>query len=165
MVVAVASINGVSIMKSKMSRYPARAAALAIAGLALSLSMGGANANTVTIQLQEDGVNGGAITTVATGDELANVAGLSYGTFTSVSVTGLGYGDTGDGFSALFSDVIAASSTSPGTLAIYVTLDGANLPGACRLGCQPPLIIGLTVNTLPMGNLVPLGWTVEEDVS
>jgi hypothetical protein len=54
-------------------------------------------ANPVTIQLQEDGVNGGAITTVAAGDGLANVAGLSYGTFTSVSVTGLGYGMTADG--------------------------------------------------------------------
>jgi len=63
--------------------------ALVGAGLALSLSMGGANANPVTVQLQEDGVNGDAITTVATGDGLANVAGLSYGTFTSVSVTGL----------------------------------------------------------------------------
>ena len=102
--------------------------ASAVAGFVLSLLMDTANANPVTIQLQEDGVNGGAITTVATGDGLANIAGLAYGTFTSVSVTGLGYGDTGDFFSALFSDVIGASSATPGTLTVYVTLDGARLP-------------------------------------
>src|SRR4029077_13277220 len=58
---------------------------------------------------------------------LANVAGLSYGTFTSVSVTGLGFGTTAS-YSALFSDVIGASSPTPGTLTVYVTLDGAQLP-------------------------------------
>jgi len=40
--------------------------ASAVAGFVLSLLMDSANANPVTIQLQEDGVNGGAITTVAT---------------------------------------------------------------------------------------------------
>jgi hypothetical protein len=145
-------------MKSKLS---AALAAFSIIGLASSLSMHNAHANPVTIQLQEDGVNGGAITTVATGDGLANVAGLSYGTFTSVSVTGLGYGNTGGG-SALFSDVIAASSATAGTLTVYVSLDGAALPVRGPHGGVPPVITGLTVNTLPVGNFVSLDWTVQE---
>jgi hypothetical protein len=151
-------------MKSKLS---AALAALSIIGFASSLLMHDAIANTVTIQLQEDGVNGGAITTVATGDGLANVAGLSYGTFTSISVTGLGFGvtDPGSNFgsSALYSDVIAASSTTPGTLTAYVTLDGARFTVRGPHGGVPPLITGLTVNTLPIGNFVSLGWAVQED--
>ena len=70
-------------MKSKLS---AALAAFSIIGFASLLLIHDAIANPVTISLQEDGVNGGAITTVATGDGLANVAGLAYGTFTSVSV-------------------------------------------------------------------------------
>jgi len=104
--------------------------ALVGAGLALSLSMGGANANPVTVQLQEDGVNGDAITTVATGDGLANVAGL----FVRNVYIRFCYWTAGDGYSALFSDVIGASSPTPGTLTIYVTLDGASLPQACPPG-------------------------------
>jgi hypothetical protein len=42
-------------------------------------------------------------------------------------LTGLGFGATADGWSALYSDVIGASSTTPGTLTVYVTLDGAQL--------------------------------------
>jgi hypothetical protein len=61
-------------MKSKLS---AARTAFSIIALASSLLMHDAIANPVTIQLQEDGVNGGAITTVAAGDGLANVAGLS----------------------------------------------------------------------------------------
>ena len=60
-------------MKSKSKRV----LGAAVAGLALSFLMNGANADTVTIQLQEAGVNGGAITTVATGTGLANVTGLA----------------------------------------------------------------------------------------
>jgi hypothetical protein len=88
---------------------------------------------------------------------LANIAGLSYGTFTSISVTGLGGGN------ALFSDVIAASSATAGTLTVYVSVDGAALPVRPPHGGVPPVIVGLTVNTLPIGNFVSLGWTVQED--
>jgi hypothetical protein len=161
MLLAAAAVHqGVTFMKLKLS------AALVGAASVLWLSVGCAHANTVTIGLQQDGVNGGAITTVATGDGLANVAGLTYGTFTSVSVTGLATPGA-FGYSHFFSDVIAASSTTPGTLTVYVTVDGARLPHACSGGvCAPPLFIGFTVNTLPMGNLgVSLGWTVQEEVS
>jgi hypothetical protein len=127
--------------------------------------MHGANADQITIAFQEAGVNEGAITTVATGDGSVGVTGLSYGTFTSVSVTGLGYGNTGDGYSALFSDLMAASSSTAGTLTVYVSLDGnLFLPPSCHGRCYPPLITGLTVNALPTGNQgASLGWTVEED--
>jgi hypothetical protein len=95
MLVAAAVVCRETAMKSKLS---AALAAFSIIGLASSLLMHDAIANPITIQLQEDGVNGGAITTVATGDGLANVAGLAYATFTSVSVTGLGYGARGIGW-------------------------------------------------------------------
>src|SRR2546423_13556251 len=95
--------------------------ALVGAGLALSLSMDVANADavTVTISLQEAGVNGGAITTAATGnDGTASVTGLAYGTFSSISVTGVGYlhVPVGPGYSSLFSNLIATSSSTPGVL-------------------------------------------------
>jgi hypothetical protein len=54
-------------MKSKLS---AAFAAFLVIGLASSLSMHDASANPVTIQLQEDGVNGGAITTEQETDRL-----------------------------------------------------------------------------------------------
>jgi hypothetical protein len=137
---------------------------LGIAAALFSL-LSAAYGNQVTIALQEDGVNGGAITTVATGDQFASVGNLAYGTFSSVSVTGLGYGQTADGYSALFSDLIAASSASPGTLTVYVSLDAAKFAPPCFHGCfGPPITIGTTVNALPTANPgVSLGWSVDED--
>jgi hypothetical protein len=128
--------------------------ALAGAGLALSLLMDSANANTVTIQLQQDGVNGGAITTVATGDGSASVNGLTYGTFTSIFVNGVDE-PTGSIFDALFSNVIAASST-PGTLTVYVQLSDAVLSGFVR-SVTGPALSSFTSNSLPPN------WTVKEE--
>jgi PEP-CTERM motif len=62
----------------------------ALSGVALFVSFGStANASLVTIGLQEAGVFGGAITTVATGVDSASVNAVSYGTFSanSISVT------------------------------------------------------------------------------
>jgi hypothetical protein len=49
-----------------------------------------ANAATVTIGLQQVGVNGGAITAVASGNGSAQIGNLPYGTFTSNTVDGTG---------------------------------------------------------------------------
>jgi len=127
--------------------------ALAGAGLALSLLMDSANANTVTIQLQEDGVNGGAITTVATGDGSAGVTGLTYGTFTSIFVNGVEFRPA---FSALFSNLIAASSSPTGTLTVYVQLSDAVLTGFIR-SVTGPALSSFTSNSLPPN------WTVKEE--
>jgi hypothetical protein len=154
-------------MKSKMSRYPARAcaAALANAGLGLFLLMDVANADavTITIALQEAGVNGGAITTVATGnDGTASVTGLAYGTFSSVSVTGVGYlhVPVGPGYSSLFSNLIATSSSTPGVLTIYVTQAAVFLPVASSShpGQSAPVIGDYGTSFLAAG------WTVQENI-
>jgi hypothetical protein len=127
--------------------------ALAGAGLALSLSMDGANANLVTIKLQEDGVNGGAITTVATGDGSASFSSTGYGTFTSIFVEGVQF-KSNPVFDSLRSNLIAASST-PGTLTVYVELSNALLPSSIRLA--PPIFSGFISNSLPPN------WTVREE--
>src|SRR3954467_3478240 len=70
--------------KSPMTRLLlfASAACLALASMA--------NAATVTIGLQQAGVNGGAITAVASGNGSAQIGNLPYGTFTSNTVDGTG---------------------------------------------------------------------------
>jgi hypothetical protein len=150
-------------MKSKLS---AAFAAFSIIGLASSLLAHDANAIPVTIQLQEDGVNGGAITTVATGDGSASINGLSYGTFTSISAVGLGFLNypSSSSFSALFSNVLAASSATPGVLTVYVTQTGVFFPQSIPHGGVVPIISGFTANLLPVAgdNLQSTGWTVEE---
>src|SRR5919204_6846136 len=149
-------------MKSKLS---AALAAFSIIGLASSFLMDAANADavTVTIALQEAGVNGGAITTVATGnDGTASVTGLTYGTFSSISVTGVGYlhVPVGPGYSSLFSNLIATSSSTPGILTIYVTQAAVFLPFASSShpGQFPPTIGDYGTSFLPAG------WTVREDI-
>ena len=145
-------------MKSKLS------AALVAAGCVLALgTAANADAVTITIALQEAGVNGGAITTVATGnDGTASVTGLAYGTFSSVSVTGVGYlhVPVGPGYSSLFSSLIATSSSTPGILTIYVTQAAVFLPDASgpHPGQEAPTIGDYGTSYLPAG------WTVQENI-
>ena len=142
---------------------------LAVAGLALSSLINGTNANadavTVTIALQEAGVNGGAITTVATGnDGTASVTGLAYGTFDSISVTGVGFlhVPVGPGYSSLFSNVIATSSSAPGTLTVYVTQQGVFLPETTfpHPGQAAQVFSSYATGAFPL----QLGWTVQENI-
>jgi hypothetical protein len=108
----------------------------------------------------------GAITTVATGDGSASINGLSYGTFTSISAVGLGFLNypSSSSFSALFSNVLAASSATPGVLTVYVTQTGVFFPQSIPHGGVVPIISGFTANLLPVAgdNLQSTGWTVEE---
>jgi len=132
--------------------------ALAGAGLALSLLTDGANANTVTIELQEAGVNGGAITTVATGQGSAGITGLTYGAFTSISVDGVDLTPFPSGFSALFSNVIAAQPSTPGTLTVFVELSDARLP-PLQIRLNTPVFSSFT------SNFLSTNWTVQEETS
>ena len=132
--------------------------ALAGAGLALSLLTDGANANTVTIELQEAGVNGGAITTVATGQGSAGITGLTYGAFTSISVDGVDLTPFPSGFSALFSNVIVAQPSTPGTLTVFVELSDARLP-PLQIRLNTPVFSSFT------SNFLSTNWTVQEETS
>ena len=83
----------------------------------------------------------------------------NFGTFTSIFVSGVeisaGNVNNAQSFSALFSNLIAASTT-PGTLTVYVELSGAFLPGGGRL--RPQIFSSFTSNFLPPN------WTVQEEV-
>jgi len=65
-----------------------------------------AQAGTISIGLQETGVNGGAIHTVATGLGSAGVLGLTYGTFTTNNITA-----TADG-GVVFPDLLQSTSVN-----------------------------------------------------
>jgi hypothetical protein len=115
------------------------------------------------LDCRKRGVNGGAITTVATGnDGTASVTGLAYGTFDSISVTGVGFlhVPVGPGYSSLFSNLIATSSSTPGVLTIYVTQAAVFLPSASSShpGQSAPVIGDYGTSFLPAG------WTVREDI-
>ena len=99
--------------------------ALALAGIAaiggLLLSAPAANALTVTIGLQEAGVNGGAITNEGTSGSVST----SYGTFTTNIV-----GATGQPlpFDLLSATSLNTSSSTAGTLNVWVTVQGLTSP-------------------------------------
>jgi hypothetical protein len=122
---------------------------LALAGYAgiagMLLWAPAANAITVSVGLQETGTNGGAVTTVNsnTGASIvsAGVIGLSYGSFTSSTVTGTGLASPTD---LLLSNSIHVSSGTAGTLNVFVTVQGLTTPLSSALS----LISSFTSNVL-----------------
>jgi hypothetical protein len=94
-----------------------------LCGIALAVPLAtNANAVVVTIGLQEAGVNGGAVTLVATGTGVAGVLGLSYGSFTVNNVSGTSFGQqviNGNSFNA---------TTTGGTLAVFITASDLTMP-------------------------------------
>jgi len=124
----------------------AAAAIVAAAGLAWAPL---AQANTISVGMQQAGVNGGAITTVATGASLASFTG-SYGTFSANIVSGAQ--DPSVTFpDLLFSNALDTSSSTAGTLMVWITGQDLMEPtGAANL------------NSSFTANLVPSGWTVTE---
>ncbi|HEV2098830.1 MAG TPA: PEP-CTERM sorting domain-containing protein [Stellaceae bacterium] len=125
-------------------------AGISMAG-ALLLSSISAKADLISIGLQESGTNGGVITTEGTGSGTASITGVSYGTFTVNSVTAEDNVALG-GKDLLFSNALNTSSSTTGTLNVFVTAQG--LTG----------LSGLT-NFLSSftANKVPTGWTVTEE--
>jgi PEP-CTERM motif len=86
-----------------------------------------ANADLISIGLQETGVNGGAITTEATGSGADTLGAIAYGTFTLNQATAQ---DTaGIGLPALLnSNSLNTSSSSAGVLHVFVTAQGLTSP-------------------------------------
>lgn len=102
-----------------------RSLLLATAALGLSGALAAAHADLISIGLQESGVNGGAITTVATGNGSAIFSG-GYGTFTLNNISGAGTPPLTE--PALDSASINASSSTAGVLHVFVTEQGLSSP-------------------------------------
>lgn len=117
---------------------------------AMSVLATAANAITVSIGFQQAGVSGGAITTVATGNDtlIGNVFPGTYGTFTFNGVTASGSPPNSFG-DLLNSTAQNISSVQGGTLNVWVTAQD-NLSPSGNL----TFISSLTSNGLPEG------WTV-----
>jgi hypothetical protein len=136
-------------MKRFLGSVSLAAVLLGMAGI------GAANANTISIGLQEAGVNGGLITLEATSTAAAAngaVASVNpYGTFdvNSVNVT------VAPPSNLDFSGTTNVSSTTAGTLFVYVTVQGLNSAGGFVSG-------NIILTSLFQGNAVPAGWTVTE---
>jgi hypothetical protein len=113
-------------------------------GLAVSAPANAA----VYVGFQSANVNGGAITTEATGGATA-IASASYGVFNTNSVIGQ-VGPLPDLLDSLSVNQITASGS--GTLNIFVTNTGFTSP----FGSNVLFDSGLTVNE------IPTGWTVQE---
>jgi PEP-CTERM motif len=109
-----------------------------------------AKADLISIGLQETGVNSGTITTVATGAGSATYGGGTYGTFTVNQALAQ---DTAaiDLPALLHSSSLNTSSSSAGTLKVYITAQSLSGP----VGLQS-VFSGFTVNSLPDG------WSITE---
>jgi hypothetical protein len=108
-----------------------------------------ANAAVVTIGLQEAGVNGGAITTEASGVGTANVGGISYGSFTLNTLTGTS--------SPFLTDSINGNSFnvagSTGTLNVFITASGLTAPTSAFFSSFTENVLGgVTVQELTFYN-------------
>lgn len=121
------------------------AAALAAAGGLASIAP--ANAGLISIGLQE----GGPITTVATGSSAVTVGPISFGTFTLNSMSAFDTTGLGGLPALLNSNTINTSSSAPGTLTVWVTVQGLAAPTSTTL-----VESSLTTNSLPAG------WTLTE---
>jgi|GEM_PF-1795280 hypothetical protein len=86
----------------------------------------------ISIGLQEAGVNGGAITTVASGTGAAGVFNLSYGTFTANNISGIGNPPLANP-SVLDSSSMNVAADATGTLTVYVSETGITAPAPTGL--------------------------------
>lgn len=129
-----------------ISRKLLMAAALAAGSL---LAASASYANVVSIGLQETGVNGGAVTTVASGAGSASFSNI-YGTFTLNSVSGIGNPPLANP-QLLNSNSINVSSSTAGILTVYVSETGITT----ATGLQS-FTSGLTQN------LITSGFSVQE---
>jgi hypothetical protein len=112
---------------------PYNSGAMALVVTAISLAAGTlgwvpqANADLISIGLQESGVNGGAITTEATGSAAATLGSTSYGTFSINQATAqdtVAMGLPG----LLNSNSLNTSSSGAGVLNVFVTAQGLSSP-------------------------------------
>lgn len=132
-----------------------RSITLAIAaGMSLAcgllLSPISAKADLISIGLQESGVLGGVITTASTGSGTDSISGVSYGTFSSNSVSSEDLASLG-GKDLLFSNALNTSTSTAGTLNVWITAQG--LSGLSGL---QTFLSSFTAQRLPSG------WSVTE---
>ena len=104
---------------------------IAVVAAALGIGAVGANpahASLISIGLQQAGVNGGAITTVATDAASPGSVGYigAYGTFSTNNISAVGAPAMPTG--SIDTNSIQVSSTSAGTLNVYVTEQGLTSP-------------------------------------
>lgn len=109
------------------------------AGLVLAPA---ARALPVSIGLQQAGVSGGAITTVASGDGFAMLAGGPYGSFTLNAISGVGTPNVPT--PELINNALDVSAGGSGTLLVYVTETGLTSP----TGGNIPFTSSFTTNSL-----------------
>jgi len=119
-----------------------------LGGICLAAALGAnAHAELISIGMQETGVNGGAITTEATGSGVTGFFG-SYGSFSvnfesAADVSALGLP------TLLSSNTLNIANAAPGTLEVWVTAQGLSLPGLVR-----QLESSFTVNGLVNASIV-----------
>jgi PEP-CTERM motif len=111
--------------------YTSRAMALVVTAVSLAAGTLGwapqANADLISIGLQESGINGGAITTEAAASAAATLGNTTYGTFSINQATAqdtVAMGLPG----LLNSNSLNTSSSSAGTLHVFVTAQGLSSP-------------------------------------
>lgn len=123
--------------------------ALAVLGC-LCLLTSWATADTISIGLQESGYNGGSIVTQSPlcGGGVCLLS-TAYGTFSTVSVTGTGTPALPE--PQLDSNSLDVSSSSAGTVKVYITEQGIGSPQGLN-----SFLSSFTSNTLPAG------WKVTE---
>ena len=88
-----------------------------------------AYADTISVGFQQAGVNGGAIHTVGTGAGNEVIPGISYGTFTVNDVSVQDFAVLGSP-GLLNTQTLDISSSTAGTLTIYITAEGLSFTGA-----------------------------------
>jgi hypothetical protein len=88
-----------------------------------------AYADTISVGFQQAGVNGGAIHTVGTGAGNEVIPGISYGTFTVNDVSVQDFAVLGSP-GLLNTQTLDISSSTAGTLTIYITAQGLSFTGA-----------------------------------
>ena len=115
---------------------------------AMSVLATAANAVTVSIGFQQAGVNGGAITTVASGVNTLVADDSGYGTFNFNSVSASGSPPNPFG-NLLSSTALDISSSTAGTFNIWVTSQDNSSPSG-----------NLTFTSSLTSNVLPPGWTV-----
>ncbi len=119
--------------------------------LLLSTALNRAEAATITIGLQEAGVNGGAVTTVASGAGIASFTG-GYGNFSTTTSSGVGVPNLASPDLLLGNAIDVENSTSAhSTLNVYISETG--------LASNTALTDFSSAFT---SNLLTKGWTVTE---
>jgi hypothetical protein len=124
-----------------------------LAVLALLLATSSSRAS-IVIGLQEAGVNGGAITTVATGADFTSASFTgTYGDF-HVQVVG-GASDNGADLSDLLSSTTSVTNTSSGehTLHIYVSQTDYTLPASTILAVESGMSGTVNSGTVNLNNI------------